>query len=614
MNPVYSVRQIQQAEQPLLASEKYADQLMRSAAASVATAAHVMLERKPVIPVQTKVLLAVGGGGNGGDTLYAGAELAEAGWRVEAVLLGSASRVHQRALDAFTAVGGTVVELTDLWKTPPRYRLVVDGILGLGGKGGLRPEAATVMAFLRQWLVPVLAVDIPSGIEADSGATPGAVDIDDPPDPRAGKSIPTNVGLLGASQVAAHVIADVTVTFGGLRRAHAVSAYCGQVVVADPGISGTRPDDVPMTISSQLNDQRAGNDGVQIQTAVAFRPERQANATGGLDMGGPYNFSDTDLAPIRRARYGGPREPGPYDDKYAGGVVGICAGSDLYPGAGVLTTTAAVRTTSSMVRYVGSGGQEVVRACPEVIVSRSVEETGRVQAWVVGPGRGTDDGAAAELATLLGRREPLVIDADAITLLAERKELREALARRSDRSLDAPTALLTPHVGEFRRLASAVMDGDSAESDPIPDVGEDRIGAAVAVAERLNCGVLLKGRHTVIVDRPITYSHGREPDTSVHTIDAGTSWGATPGAGDVLAGMLGAAMAESQALLGNADHAAPGIVAVHATAAALSAKVGDSYAPTSSSRIAEAIPLAWTRTGSTITDRGRGMSRSPYPS
>lgn len=558
----YTVDQIRRAEQPLLDAETTPDELMRSAAGAVAEAARTMLERRPVMPERyRRVLLAVGSGGNGGDALYAGAELAEDGWEVDAVLLGRGGTAHERALAAFTSAGGRVVGLDDVRDTLPRYRLVVDGILGMGGSGGLSAAAATLFSYARQWVIPVLAVDVPSGIDADTGAVPA----------------PVISGSTGSTGDTAHVTADVTVTFGGLRRAHALNAYCGQVVVADPGLAGGDG----RTISAHL--PPVGDEATRVQTAVAYRP-----ATG------RYDFDDTSLRPIRRVRSGGPREPGPYDDKYSGGVVGICAGSATYPGAGVLATTAAVRTTSSMVRYIGDGGSDVVRACPEVVASRTVPETGRVQAWVVGPGRGTGEDAALELEELLGRPEPLVIDADAITLLAQHRELRDALISRSDGSRDAPTALLTPHDGEFRRLAGAV-DG------VVPDPADDRLGAVVAMADHLHCGVLLKGRHTVLVERPLADGDGRRADTIVHTVDAGTSWGATPGSGDVLAGMLGAAMAESQATLGTADHVAAGIVALHGAAVGLSARVGDAgsgHAPTSASRIAEAIPSAWAATAS----------------
>lgn len=347
-------------------------------------------------------------------------------------------------------------------------------------------------------------------------------------------------------------------------------------------------------------------------TSLAYLPRRADSPAGGLEESGPYDFGDSGLTPVRVSRYGRPQQPGPYDDKYSGGVVGICAGSDAFPGAGILATTAAVRTTSSMVRYVADGGThgvaaDVVRACPEVVVSASVAETGRVQAWVVGPGRGTGEEAVAELETLLQRREPLLVDADAITLLAEHGHLRDLLVARSDGGLDDPTTLLTPHAGEFRRLAAAV-------GSQIPDPDADRIGAAVAMAEALHCGLLLKGRHTVIVDRPLTYRRGgdaRLADFDVHTIDAGTSWGATPGSGDVLSGLTGAMMAQSQAELGSADHTAPSAVALHGAAAGLAAQVGgeesDRYVPTSASAVAEAVPRAWAAAGTPIGSRRRRL-------
>lgn len=609
MDSVYTVDQIRRAEQPLLEAQEFPDELMQSAAGLVADAARVMLQRRALV-TDGRILLAVGGGGNGGDALYAGARLLDDGWDVDAVLLGSDrttgdTRVHDRALGAFTGAGGTVVSLQDVWPRPPKYRLLIDGVLGTGGAGGVDGDAAVLFTFAATWFIPVLAIDVPSGIDADTGEIPGLVDIDDPVDPEAGTKHPEGLRVLHADRVPGHAIADVTVTFGGLRRAHATTAYCGQVVVGDPRL-GAHGDDG--SIGVQLErvwwaDRQAG-EHTDVQTAVAAVPEYPEPRSGGVDRDGPFDFSGTDLEPVSAACYGGPHQPGPYDDKYTGGVVGVCAGSSRYPGAAVLATTGAVRTTSAMVRYVGSGSGDVLRATPEVVCSPAVAETGRVQAWVIGPGRGTDDGAADELAELLSRAEPLLIDADAITQLAERADLRHALVARSDEGIDGPTTLITPHDGEFRRLADAV-NTDSPGTVPDPDT--DRIGAAVAMATALHCEVLLKGRHSIIVERPVRIRGRRQHD--VHTIDAGTSWGATPGSGDVLAGMAGAMMAQSQAQLGRADHVLPEVVALHGRAAEVAAQTGEGYAPTSASRIAEAIPLAWARSSRPITDRRYRLPR-----
>lgn len=615
---VFTVDQIRRAEEPLLDAQTRPDELMQSAAAAVAAAARMMLQRDPLFDVQQRVLLAVGAGGNGGDALYAGRDLLDDGWEVDAVLLGrdrttGEVRVHEGALAAFRDAGGTVVDHADLWtRRPAPYRLLVDGVLGMGGSGGVGSEAATVLDMADRWKFPLLSIDVPSGIDADTGAVPDPVEVTDP--------------LMGdrAGQVPmlSHAVADVTVTFGGWRRAHAVNAYCGQVLLADPAL------DDGSSIGGQLQTADAWwrpEAGVHVgfATAVVQAPDARREY-GGIDHGGrwdPRDPVDTGLASpgLQAAQLTGPTEPGPYDDKYTGGVVGVCAGSARYPGAAVLATTGAVRATSAMVRYVGTGAPEVLRAAPEVIWSPTVAETGRVQAWVVGPGRGTDADAAAELAGLLDRPEPLLVDADALTLLAGHPDLREKLIARSPGryrdDADDRATLLTPHAGEFRRLAAAVNDALPEGAAPVPDPDADRIGAAVALSEALHCAVLLKGRHTVIAGRAEEARGGARDGTDrtvrVTCIDAGTSWGATPGSGDVLAGITGALMAGHAARyrILDAAGAAPQAVALHALAAAVAAETPDGYAPTSASRIAEAVPRAWARSGPSTTQRRPDLYR-----
>lgn len=599
---VFTVDQIRRAEQPLLEAQTRPDELMQSAAAGVAAAARMMLERRPVMDTQTGVLLAVGGGGNGGDALYAGRDLLADGWTVDAVLLGRDRdtgdvRVHQDALNVFTAAGGSVVDYGELWtQCPAPYRLLIDGVLGMGGAGGVDPRAATVLDLPNRWLFPLLSVDVPSGIDADTGAVPDPVDA---PDPFGDREVP----------FLSHAIADVTVTFGGWRRAHAVNAWCGQVLLADPALDDGRSIGEEL---AKIDARWHPEPGVHVGFSQAVEPVADPRRThGGIDHGGRWDSSGTGLSSpdLHAAQLAGPSEPGPYDDKYTGGVVGVCAGSSQYPGAAVLATTAAVRATSAMVRYVGSGSPEVLRATPEVIWSPTVAETGRVQAWVVGPGRSTDEDAASELAELLARPEPLLIDADALTLLSQRSDLREALIARSPDARgtareDRPT-LLTPHAGEFRRLADAVNTALSDGAEPVPDPDTDRIAAAVALSEALHCTVLLKGRHTVIAQRPDLWPGAAAAGTRVTCIDVGTSWGATPGSGDVLAGITGALMAEVAAkyTAGVSAGAATRAVALHAIAAAVAAETPDGCAPTSASRIADAVPQAWARSGPSTTSR-----------
>ncbi|HIW92568.1 MAG TPA: hydroxyethylthiazole kinase [Candidatus Corynebacterium avicola] len=597
---VFTAEEIRAAEAPLLEAQTREDEVMQSAARAVAAAARVMLTSEPMGSFAERILLAVGAGGNGGDALYAGALLRDEGWEVDAVLFGRDRdtgdvRAHELALEAFIRAGGSVVELDEVWPRPPKYRLIIDGVLGLGGAGGLDPVAATLFAFAGAWFVPVLAVDVPSGIAADTGATPEPVDVDNPLDPEAGKRFPEGERVLANDRAPGHVIADMTVTFGGLRRAHAVNAYCGQVVLADPGL------DDGGTIGGNLW-KLQWKTPIEVTASIAApkRPQGDGERRAGtLDMSGPWDLGSSGLVPMAASHIDFAWEPGPYDDKYSQGVVGVCAGSETYPGAAVLATTGAVRTTSAMVRYIGAGASEVLRATPEVVWAPDLASCGRVQAWVVGPGRGTGEEATAELAELLGREEALLIDADAITVLSEHPELLDSLAARE------ASTLLTPHAGEFRRLAATVVEARGVD---IPDPDADRIGAATAMARTLRCSVLIKGRHTVVVDRPHMTQDGREWRLSVRCIDAGTSWGATPGSGDVLSGLAGALMAQSVARLGNADHGAYQAVALHALAASVGARQAAGGGegpgvPVSASQIAEAIPRAWALSGRSHPDR-----------
>ena len=232
----------------------------------------------------------------------------------------------------------------------------------------------------------------------------------------------------------------------------------------------------------------------------------QRAGTGGTGAQSPrlYALTDAEIAdawPI----------PGPHDDKYTQGVVGVIAGSHRYPGAGILCTGAAVTATSGMTRYVGSAHAEVVEHFPEVVAVPEFADAGRVQAWVVGPGAGTDDAATELLGKILATELPVLVDADGLTVLSEHPDLV--------RGRDAPT-LLTPHAGEFARLTGE-------------EVGADRLGAVAGLARRWGVTVLLKGRVTLVA----------ESDGTVFGNDAQSSWAATAGAGDVLSGIAGALLA-----------------------------------------------------------------------
>ncbi|MFE0191884.1 NAD(P)H-hydrate dehydratase [Streptomyces sp. NPDC059008] len=164
MRTAYSVQTVRAAEQELMARLPEGA-LMQRAAAGLAVACGDLLGRV----YGSRVVLLVGSGDNGGDALYAGARLARRGAGVVAVLL-TPERAHQGGLAALRRAGGRVSD--DALRDIAWADLVVDGVVGIGGRGGLRPEAAQLARAARESAL-VLAVDLPSGVDADSGEVSG---------------------------------------------------------------------------------------------------------------------------------------------------------------------------------------------------------------------------------------------------------------------------------------------------------------------------------------------------------------------------------------------------------------------------------------------------------
>ncbi|ANE03288.1 bifunctional ADP-dependent NAD(P)H-hydrate dehydratase/NAD(P)H-hydrate epimerase [Corynebacterium crudilactis] len=564
MKSVFSVDQIRRAENTLFEFQTDSDELMISAASAVADVALAMLAGPAPSPSsEESILLLVGPGGNGGDALYAGAFLAEEGHHVDALLLGN-GKVHQSALSYFESLGGRVIADFPLHYM---YRLVIDGLYGIGGRGGLSVELACLVESFSSSGIPILAIDVPSGVHADTGEIPPGVMITvdgfDQDAPMARQKVP------------AHINAEVTITFGGLRRAHAVSPACGEVLLADINIAGGGG----KSLSAELLHIQNIDETPQIFASAAWPKEQSLFERAKFAETAPHIQKIGQHFMILNM------EPSPDHDKYSGGIVGIVAGSDIYPGAAVLAVKAAVRATSSMVRYVGPAVNFVLHAQPEVVATQSLQDTGRVQAWVYGPGRGLAAEQQAELAELLNQPEPLLIDADGLSLLERSAELRQALKQRSARTV------LTPHKGEFERVADSLR----IEGVEIPEAHKDPIGAAQALSTELDCCVLLKGRFTVVAAHDF-----------VHVINSGHSWLATPGSGDVLAGLIGAHLAQSYAELNRLPEFFPDLVlsdsaiytqvapavTIHSVAAALAARTEFGAAPTSAGFIADAIPAA----------------------
>lgn len=171
MRTAYSVQTVRAAERALM-DRLPEGALMQRAAAGLAAACVDVLRRRGRV-YGARVVLLVGSGDNGGDALYAGARLARRGAGVRAVLT-SPGRAHEGGLAALLAAGGRVAEggaATSVWGG--HIDLVVDGITGIGGRGGLRPDAAALVRAFEATGAAFVAVDLPSGVEAGSGEVLG---------------------------------------------------------------------------------------------------------------------------------------------------------------------------------------------------------------------------------------------------------------------------------------------------------------------------------------------------------------------------------------------------------------------------------------------------------
>ncbi len=208
MREVFTAEQVRTAERVVL-DRVPPGALMRRAAFGLAVVARRLLPGA----VGRRVVLLVGSGDNGGDALWAGAELRRRGVAVTAVLLDP-ERAHAPGLAALRRTGGRAVGAgPGAAAAIVRADLVLDGIVGLSGRGPLRSGAAALADAAERAGVPVLAVDSPSGVDPDTGAVEGPA-----------------------------VTAAATVTFGALKPVHVLAAHrCGPVHLVDIGLGPELP-------------------------------------------------------------------------------------------------------------------------------------------------------------------------------------------------------------------------------------------------------------------------------------------------------------------------------------------------------------------------------------
>jgi hydroxyethylthiazole kinase-like uncharacterized protein yjeF len=423
--------------------------------------------------------VACGAGNNGGDGLQAATWLKQWGRQVWVSWLGEPERASADSRNAWQRACEAGINWTEA--PPPQADFVIDALLGIGATRAPEGRLAEWIAHINALGVPVLAVDLPSGLDADSGQAHGAC------------------------VCAQHTLSLLTLKPGlytGSGRDHA-----GQVWFDDLG-------------------------------AGAAAPPPQAWLAG---------------TPAARSRPHASHKGSYGDVVVIGGACGM-------RGAALLAARAALHHGAGRV-YVSlldAPSTELDAAQPE-LMWRSADALQPQQLTVVA-GCGGGSAIAAALSRWLGAAR-LVLDADGLNAVAQDAQLQQLLRARSARQ--RPT-VLTPHPLEAARLLGC----DTA------DVQRNRLGAAQQLADRFGACIVLKGSGSVIA----------APQTTPVINPTGNARLATAGTGDVLAGLIGARLAQGE----GAFEAATAAVWLHGRAA-------DAWCPTqplTAGALAQATPYA----------------------
>lgn len=470
MRYVVSAGEMKQYDENTIAGYKMPSLVLMERAA-LATAAEIM-QRKPA---RDKVVILAGTGNNGGDGLAIGRLLMQQGYPVTFCVIGERDRCSDettRQIEIIEKYGFPILR-----KMPDaEYNIIVDALFGIGLTREITGEYANLVAAVNrhkceQDNILVCAVDIASGIHADTGAVMGGA-----------------------------IAADITVTFAFAKRGHYFfpgAEYTGELIIKDIGI-----------------------------TSESF-------GSVGKPKFFTYDEPVMNLMPVRR-RDG---HKGSY------GKVLLIAGSPGMSGACELSARGCFACGAGMVKIVTHDKNAVIlqSKIPEAILTTYAasadiaaednhswkQELLAAMEWadsiVIGPGLGKSAAALFMLHMVVEQGNlPLLIDADALNLLAENKKLQESLAAQYDRPV-----ILTPHMGEFQRLKAGCADSADQET-------KDIVEEQKRVAIRMSCVLVCKGAKTLV-------HQGRQDGTYLNL--SGNDGMAAAGSGDVLSGMAGAFLA-----------------------------------------------------------------------
>ncbi len=393
------------------------------------------------------VLVAVGPGNNGGDGWVVARVLHRAGIPVwVAAVAGDRSDLCAAAARQAQREGVREVPPDGPW---PSIGIAIDALLGTGARGAPRAPIATLVERMTDLSVPIVAVDGPTGVDLATGVVHG----------------------LGGAQV--------TVTFGGIRRGHLLARdEVGDVVIADVGH--------PPPAAEWPWLMRDADAAAHV---TAFSASAHKGTRGRLVVVGGA--------------------PG------MAGAVRMAARAAFAGGAG-LVHVVAPEATLDVLHVAEPDVQTLAQDFDSPARSETLELIGRADALVLGPGFGRAENRTELALRLISSASAVVLDADGLVAFHRRiDDLRAALAGR--------TAVLTPHPGEFRTLFPALAAG--AEADPW--------GAASEAADLLGATILLKGVPSVVAS----------PGRATVTIGAGNPGLATGGSGDLLSGLIGVLLA-----------------------------------------------------------------------
>jgi len=441
-SPLYSVAQLRTTEHTALAALPPFTLMQRAGAAVAAAATRMWAEGDSTAPV----LVLAGPGNNGGDALEAATLLAARHIPVQILMLADPDHLPLDARTALQRARAHGVAFCSDAQPVRSWSMVLDGLFGMGLTRAIADPIGTVIDTINRSGLPVLAIDVPSGLDADTGSVVGC-------------------GIAMRARRTVTLIGDKP----GLHTGHGRD-YAGVVSIDRLGIdAGLLPSPVAVLNAPLL-----------FPAAFATRPHASHKGS----------FGD----------------------------VTIIGGADGMGGAVILAARTAAMAGAGRVFAAFAGAVPAFDPIHPELMCRDAHTVAPTSgAAVAGPGLGQSREAVDIVARTLSCPLPLVLDADALNLLAHEPGLQERLVRRQ------PPTLLTPHPLEAARL----LGRDTAS------VQSDRLAAAIALARRYRATVILKGSGSIVAS----------PDGQCVINTTGSPALATAGSGDVLAGLCGALLA-----------------------------------------------------------------------